>query len=260
MIRGENAAAKPGLPIVWLHGWGMSSAIWGSVPVAARPGSVLLDLPGHGSRAWVPALGADVGRWADDALARAPERAIWVGWSLGGLLAMEAARRSPERVAGLLLMAATPRFIAGDGAAGGAGCGMRPEAFETFEQGVRHDLALTRQRFLALQFMGAEDARRLRGALAGRVGDAWADGDALAAGLGILRCADLREALPRWRMPVTVVLGGQDRIVPPCVAGIYRQACPRASIHVLPGAGHAPFLHAPERVAQWLDEVSTLYA
>lgn len=249
MIRGVDAAAKPAQPIVWLHGWGMSSAIWEAVPAFSRPGSIALDLPGHGVRDWDPSLGADLGRWADDLLSRAPPRAIWVGWSLGGLLAMEVARRAPDRVAGLLLLAATPYFVAqGDGE-----CGMRSEVMGQFEQGLQQDLALTRQRFLALQVVGAEDARRLRGVLADLAGQVGADPEALAAGLALLRDSDLRQGLAGLRAPVRVVLGGQDRIVPPCVADVYRHLLPDAPVEILPGAGHAPFLHVPERVNQWLD-------
>ncbi|MDM7322859.1 MAG: hypothetical protein P3W87_006235, partial [Gammaproteobacteria bacterium] len=52
MIRGQGGGAKAVLPVVWVHGWSMSSAIWRLVPSFAGPHSLALDLPGHGDRSW----------------------------------------------------------------------------------------------------------------------------------------------------------------------------------------------------------------
>lgn len=249
MIRGEVDTAKPVVPTVWLHGWGMNASIWRAVPAAMGPQSVRLDLPGHGDRAWDDRLGADITRWAEDILERAPQRAVWAGWSLGGLLSMEIARIAPERVERLLLMGATPRFVAEDVSE----CGMRLDVFLQFAAGVEQDHALTLQRFLALQVVGAEDARRLRGLLLESVAEAPADCSALRSGLDILRDVDMRSRLAAVQAPTRVILGAQDRIVPPCVADIYGEFMPRASVDVLDGVGHAPFLHLPDRVGQWVE-------
>ncbi len=251
MIRGQGGGAKPVLPVVWVHGWGMSSVIWRAVPAFAAGPALALDLPGHGGRSWDAGLGADAGLWAEDLLVRAPERAVWVGWSLGGLLALEVARRAPERVARLVLLGATPRFVA----TGDQSCGMAAETLGQFMAGLAQDQALTLQRFLALQAVGAEGAREVRA----RLGQAVAESPpvveaALRAGLAILRDTDLSASLLGLTHPVQVLLGERDRIVPPCVAEIYRQALPQAEIHIQAGAGHAPFLHAPGLLGQWLDQ------
>ncbi|TQV65459.1 MAG: alpha/beta fold hydrolase [Halothiobacillaceae bacterium] len=249
MIRGDRGATKPAPPTVWLHGWGMSSAIWRSVPVAMQAHAVRLDLPGHGGHPWKDELGSDLTRWAEEVLGRAPQHAVWVGWSLGGLLAMEVARIAPERVEALVLIGATPRFVAkGDG-----GCGMRPDIFARFEAGLLQDPVLTMQRFIALQVVGAEDARRTRRWLAASVADAPAECAALKAGLEILRDADMCAGLGGVKRPAKVILGGRDQIVPPCVEGLYRACMPDAQVTVLAGAGHMPFLQAPDRVGEWVE-------
>ncbi|MGK0673150.1 MAG: alpha/beta fold hydrolase [Halothiobacillaceae bacterium] len=251
MIRGQGDDAKPELPVVWVHGWGMSSAIWHAVPVFAAGPALALDLPGHGGRPWDAGLGADVGLWAEDLLARAPERAVWVGWSLGGLLALEVARRAPRRVARLILLAATPRFVA----VGESSCGMAPDTLEQFMAGLVQDRTLTLQRFFALQAVGVEGAREVRARLGQAVAKSPPAAEAaLRAGLAILRDTDLSASLGGLELSVQVLLGERDRIVPPCVAEIYRQALPRAEIHIQAGAGHAPFLHAPGLLGRWLDQ------
>src|SRR5690606_40237197 len=51
----------------------------------------------------------------EDAVARIADRvprAIWLGWSLGGLVALHAALDRPAQVRGLAMLCATPRFVA----------------------------------------------------------------------------------------------------------------------------------------------------
>lgn len=256
-----------GQPVVWLHGWGMSPAIWRAVPEFKRFYSYALALPGHGGEvtvqandsAWDEALGSDITRWATWLLARAPERAVWVGWSLGGLLALEVARLAPQRVAGLGLLASSPCFTVREGWP----CAMSAKTFAQFEAGLAQDHAATLRRFLALQTLGAEDARAVRALLdAAALDAASADVRALQAGLEILRQADLRQALAELQVPLAVMLGGMDRIVPPCMAEVYREAQSGAKIVTRARAGHAPFLYADRDgepgLLSWLQELKEM--
>ncbi len=241
--RGEDLGLA-GRPVVWLHGWGMSSAIWQAVPEFACFDSHALALPGHGGeangQAWDEALGSDITRWALWLLERAPQHAIWVGWSLGGLLALEVARLAPERVAGLCLLASSPCFTVREDWS----CAMSAETFAQFEAGLAQDHALTLRRFLALQTVGADDAKQVRGLLnAAALDAAQVDVRALRAGLEVLRQADLRQALAALKMPLAVMLGGLDRIVPPCIAELYRDVQPGVTVLPRARAGHAPFLY-----------------
>jgi pimeloyl-ACP methyl ester carboxylesterase len=97
-------------PIVLVHGTRLSRAAWSpQVESLARDFRLIVpDLPGHGALAEVPFTLAG----AADALAAiideaAGGRALVVGHSLGGYVAMELASRSPERVAGLVLAGAS---------------------------------------------------------------------------------------------------------------------------------------------------------
>jgi pimeloyl-[acyl-carrier protein] methyl ester esterase len=244
-----------GRPVVWLHGWGMSSAIWRAVPEFAYFDSHALSLPGHGFEAWDEALGSDITRWALWLLERAPPQAIWVGWSLGGLLALEVARLAPERVAGLCLLASSPCFTVREDWP----CAMSAETFAQFEAGLAQDHALTLRRFLALQTVGADDAQRVRGLLnAAALDAASADVRALKAGLEMLRQADLRKVLAELRVPLAVMLGGSDRIVPPCIAELYRDVQPGVKVLTHTRAGHAPFLYAGEMQDDGLSLMASL--
>lgn len=251
MIRIPHAAAKHDRPVVWVHGWGMNSAVWDIVPEACTPSACRLDLPGHGGRQWDARLGVRLEAWAEDLLQCAPNQAVWVGWSLGGLVALEVARRAPERVERLILVASAPRFLAPQQ----GGCGMALSIFEQFKQDWMEAPQRSLQRFLALQAVGAQEARLIRMRLEKAVLSAPpATVQALKAGLTMLEQTDLTSALAELKMPVHALLGERDRIVPPCVAQLYAQALPEAEIHIQPGAGHAPFLQAPELLGRWLTQ------
>lgn len=104
-------AGPPDAPaIVFVHGTRVTRAVWTPQMsgLADEFRTIALDLPGHGQRADEPftlAGAADlVGRVID---ADADGRAIVVGLSLGGYVAMDLAARTPERVRGMVLAGAT---------------------------------------------------------------------------------------------------------------------------------------------------------
>ena len=67
-------------------------------------------------------------------------------------------------------------------------------------------------------------------------------GRALAAGLGILREADLRDALPRITLPALVIAGEHDRLTPPEAGRALASGLPAARFRLVERSGHAPFL------------------
>jgi pimeloyl-ACP methyl ester carboxylesterase len=101
-------ASRP--TIVFLHGTRLSSAQWGPQVAALSDefDCLALDLPGHGTRVSEPfSLAGAADSVADAIAARGGGRAIVVGLSLGGYVAMDLAARWPDRVGGLVLAGAT---------------------------------------------------------------------------------------------------------------------------------------------------------
>lgn len=98
-------AGEPAL--IFIHCWACDSSYWDQQlePLKVRYTLVTLDLAGHGESGttrgdWsIPAFGADVAAVA----ARIPNREIvLVGHSMGGPVALEAARRLRDRVIGII--------------------------------------------------------------------------------------------------------------------------------------------------------------
>jgi pimeloyl-ACP methyl ester carboxylesterase len=104
--------AGAGPPLVLVHGLGGMASNWRLVaPALARDRQVIVpDLPGHGGSAPLAAAASTIDPFADAILAvvdaedAAP--ATWAGHSLGGLVALHAAARRPDAVAGVVLAAA----------------------------------------------------------------------------------------------------------------------------------------------------------
>lgn len=108
---GPLTGSSPAAPaIVFLHGTRLTGAQWAS-QVAALGGEfrcLAPDLPGHGELAGEPfTLDGAAARVAATIDGAAGGRAVLVGLSLGGYVAMDVAARWPDRVAGLVLAGAT---------------------------------------------------------------------------------------------------------------------------------------------------------
>ncbi|MGA8892794.1 MAG: alpha/beta fold hydrolase, partial [Anaeromyxobacteraceae bacterium] len=109
-----------GRPVLLLHGWGTSGRALEAVAgrLSGRARVVVVDLPGHGRSPPSPAAGS-IEAMGEQVAAlvreRGLSRVIVGGWSLGAMVALAAADRLGAGAAGLLLLSATPRFVAGDG-------------------------------------------------------------------------------------------------------------------------------------------------
>ena len=240
-VRGRGEA------LVLLHGWAMHAGIF--APLVQRLESRfelhLVDLPGHGR-----SRGADVALTLHDAAdavrAVVPARALWLGWSLGGLVALQAAATAPAAVRGLAMVAASPRFVA----ASDWPHGMPASVFHGFAQDLERDYPGTLDRFLMLEAQGSahmRDELRLLRAEAFAHGEPSAD--VLCAGLEILEHADLRAVLPRLAMPGLWLAGRRDRLVSPEAMRRASEATSAGRFELIASGGHAPFLTEPDHVA-----------
>jgi pimeloyl-[acyl-carrier protein] methyl ester esterase len=238
-----------GEDLVLVHGWAMHSGIFAplSRELAPKFRLHLVDLPGHG-------FSRDDGGSLDPAdcarrIANEVPRAIWLGWSLGGLVAMRAALDVAETVRGLVLIAASPRFVVGDDWP----CGVDPSVFADFGTGLASDYQGTIERFLALEALGSDHARSELRALKTQV---FARGEpalsALSEGLSVLDASDFRDEISRIAMPSLWIAGHRDRLVNP--AAMQWAATQSGGRYAECNSGHAPFLGHAESLAATIGE------
>lgn len=233
--------------IVFIHGTRLTRAQWWMQVrlLSRRYRCVAVDLPGHGT------LGDEAFTFdtAVELVRRAVEtevtsgRAVLVGLSLGGYVAIETAERDPDRVAGLVL----------------AGCSA--EALGPMALPYRFfRVLLTRgsaraQRLVNHGFFRLRYGRRIAGPIL--EGGFWAAGGAAA--LTALIGRRYLDRLARLWTPVLVVNGALDPVFAP--QGEYWAASCRRGRHALvPRAMHLSNLDRPvtfaRLVAQFTDQVS----
>ena len=233
-----------GPDLVLLHGWALHGGLWGNWLDALEDSYRLhlVDLPGHGRSDWSPEL-RSLEQLAAAVRPGIPTGAVVLGWSLGGLLALEIADRWPQALRALVLVATTPRFVQAEDWESG----VPPQVLLDFARSLQTDHARTVQNFLALQTRGDEQAaatlRLMRRQLESHGPP---DPRALATGLEILGSADLRSRIGAIAIPALVAAGENDRLTPPGAARALASALPQARLALMPGCAHAPFLSHPD--------------
>lgn len=228
--------------LVLLHGWGLNAEIWHCIreELASHFTLHLVDLPGFGRSRGFGAMSLD--EMAQQVLDAAPQNAVWLGWSLGGLVASQIALSRPDRVKALVTVASSPCFSAQD-----AWPGIKPEVLAGFQQQLSEDFQRTVERFLALQTMGTETARKDARTLKQTVLSLpMPEVEVLNGGLELLKTVDLRAPLASLTIPHLRIYGYLDGIVPRKVAPLLDDLWPNSQSMVVAKAAHAPFISHPD--------------
>ena len=177
-----------------------------------------------------------------DILGRAPQNFVLGGTSYGASLAIEVALAAPERVQGLWLMGCDPGAPDREQSLGIAG----------MIEG-QTDAATAHLATLVVRPEHTEAAETFK-AMAGRVGGR-AGGAEMRA---LATCEAVWDRLGELTMPVLVLWGAEDALVPVEVGRKLADTLPHAHFHALAECGHLPTLEKPEEVAElvgaWLDE------
>ena len=223
-----------GLPVVFLHGWGFFGDIWSSVTDNLPDYQTFaVDLAGYGKSQ--PLNDYSLKNIADAVVKSLPlqQPAVWVGWSLGGLIALAIARYYPQKIAGMVLVASTPCFI------------QRPDwhhavpvsSLDAFGQQVITDHHTALKRFAHLHLKNKNQRQHLLQQLQQHSQPTLAT---LTAGLHLLKNSDERDMIQQQHS-LLWILGQRDLLIPATLAQVY-QAQPQIDCHCIQGAGHLPFI------------------
>jgi pimeloyl-[acyl-carrier protein] methyl ester esterase len=236
------------IPVVILHGWAMHGGMMEPLveALADRCSMHVVDLPGHGySRdSTLPLEPSACAR----AIAERTPPAVWIGWSLGGLVAMTAALEHPQHARALGVICGTPKFSRADDWPYGSD----PKLVRQLADDLETDYHATLERFIALEAMGSPDPRaelrHLRSLMFTR-GEP--NMRVLQEGIRILESTDRRADLASLSVPNAWIAGHRDRLVPPpAMAWSAEQA--RGTYQAIAHAGHAPFFGYASDVANAL--------
>lgn len=234
-----------GYPVVLLHGWCMSSAVW-KYQFDDLSGSLRLvapDLRGHGN-SHGSSDHLDFDSFANDLVdlfdCLELTQAVLIGWSLGAQIVLQAVSELSGRLAGQILVSATPRFTATHdfpyGLVANEAGGMRTK--------IERNLQRALEGFVSRLFAPGElenhpCAAEIRQLLAGIPSP---DVTAILDALETLVRADMRNILASIVLPTLIVNGACDRVCLPQASTYLKEHIPGAEQIVIPNCGHAPFL------------------
>lgn len=237
-----------GPDIILLHGWAVHSGIWQFIisELSADFRVTVIDLPGFGRSNMITNYHID--NVIAHILPSLPSRAIWLGWSMGGLIATKVAACYPGKVSKLICVASTPRFIKEK-----SWPGIELSTLKNFATQLDNDYEATLMRFLMLQFHGTTvDKNLLRWLQDNLFIYGRPDIKTLNAGLALLESLDLRAQIARITCPTLYLLGKLDALVPMAVSQILQQMNSNIKTQVFSKASHALFLSHP---TEFLSEV-----
>ncbi len=242
--------AGSGRPLVLLHGWAMSAAVFSELAaILANDFRLLIpDLPGHGASS--PALqndlvsiGTTLNCWLET-VEIAP--VALGGWSLGGMLALEMARQKPQRVDRLLLIGTTPRFTSGDDWT----FGLPQVQVHALGRNLARRFETTLFDFFNLAFAGEDISRERLRAIRNFAVKQSPLPDQVAAMelLSGFSAQNQLDLLTHIDQPALVIHGEVDQITPLTAGRYLAEQLPQSEFLELSGVGHGPFLSRPQEV------------
>lgn len=234
------------VPVVMLHGFTQTGRCLGPLAAELAESRPVLtpDLPGHGSNAAAATLDCPA---AAAQLAGSRDRADWLGYSLGGRIALLVALDHPQVVERLVLLSTTAGLE--DRAVRAARRNLDRRRADHIESvGVTRFLAewLATDMFSALEPWARFADERATNSAAGLAGSL------RYCGTGSM--TPVWERLPSLEMPVLLLAGSLDE---PYVEAARRMASaigPNASVEVVQGCHHAVHLEDPLAVTALVED------
>ncbi|MBK4775763.1 pimeloyl-[acyl-carrier protein] methyl ester esterase [Candidatus Pantoea edessiphila] len=232
---------KGDINLVFLHGWAINSKIWNTIiPLFEKEFLLhLIDLPGYGCNPTFNFL--TLNDLAKQLIPFLPDQSVVIGWSLGGLIAMQLALIKPKKLRGIITVSSSPKFISTK-----SWPGIKPKILDNFKYHVQNNLKQAIERFLILQTLGLKNSHinilNLKRMIFSQPIPSI---EVLSNGLKILYDTDLRKELALVKIPFLRIYGSLDSLVPRNIVPILDDIIPKSSSIILEKAAHAPFISHP---------------
>jgi len=217
-----------GPDLVLLHGWGFNSELFNDLIDQYKNEYRItkIDLPGHGRS---DEVAGGITEWCDEIIKILPDNPILLGWSLGGLLAINIATKI--KISKLILVASTPKFVKSEDWL----YGIDENNFHQFSDALQLDLTKGLKRFVSLQ---TQDKNQLK-ALNQSIEKFPASTKVLNQGLNILLTTDLIKPFLQLNVDKQIYLGIRDTLIPNQISNWYDL---NNISSTLLNTGHIPFI------------------
>lgn len=211
--------------IVFLPGWGFDASILHAMGASLMPKCYFVNLPEISDKTY------GINEVLEKLIIQVPNASILVGWSLGGLLAINLCSAFSDKFTKLILIASTPKFIT---TSGWPGISVR-EA-NHFMNTAQKDIQKTLTRLLKLAeypFAGLDLDNYLNRSLSLKN---------LLFYLEFLMNTDYRDAYHSLTIPILHLFGGKDAIVSASTMTALKSTSSHATFKQIKEAGHLPFI------------------
>jgi 3-oxoadipate enol-lactonase len=238
---------KDGVPIVFINSLGTDLRIWDEVVTHLSDRFRLLrfDQRGHGLSD-APQGPYSLNNFTEDLAGLMAhlriDKAVLVGNSVGGMVAMDFAVRYPQRVSALVLCDTAAKIGNSDY--------WHDRIKALRESGIAPlaDVILSRWFSPAFAARRSADYRGyanmlIRAPLAGYIATCEA-----------IRDADLRETVKTLTAKTLVLCGSEDKVTPPDIVREFAESLPRTRFELVAEAGHIPSIEQPQALATRIED------
>ena len=247
VVHCSDQGRRDGPPLVFINSLGTDFRIWSEVAEILAPDFrlVIYDKRGHGLSESGPDK-SDIADYARDLAALLDSvgvaRATIVGLSIGGLIAQELYRQSPERVAALVLCDTAAKIGTDE---------VWDQRIAQVERGGIEAIAdSVLERWFSAHFRAARSTE-----LAGmRAMLTRTPRQGYLAACGALKRADLRPYAGQIQAPTLCLVGDEDGSTPVALVKETAALIPGSRFEIIKSAGHLPNVEKPKIVAELVAE------
>jgi len=235
------------LSIALLPGWGTNPAIFATLQedLSTRGHQVsIYEMPGYHSRQAEPDS-TTLEQLCDDAIEQLGNASLWIGWSLGAMVALAVAAKRPAFLKGVIAVCATTTFCSNDA---------KRTALDELRRSVTENSTKALHRFQ--RSMPASNHRRaIAKSLPKSSDQVFTSTETLLNGLDLLQRADLSQQVNKIVVPVRLVSGDEDPIIDSAAGQAIADMIPGSQFATLP-CGHLPFLECRDLFMEHVFEFS----
>jgi pimeloyl-[acyl-carrier protein] methyl ester esterase len=236
-----------GADLVFIHGWGMNAEIWRPLIEALDADCRVscVDLPGHGENPY------DVA-WSIDDFIRDLDKLFsnpvcLIGWSLGGMIALRYSILFPEKVSKLVMLASSAKFTQAEDWP----FAQPASVLQAFTESISSSPKVALRRFCLFQTQGMEQPRSLDKQMKLFINESPTPKiGSLLGGLSLLGALDLRTDLKQTKVPLLMLLGDNDELIPRGVAEASKELNSDIKVSFIKGAAHLPLLSHIDETAE----------
>ncbi len=229
-----------GLPVVFIHGACEDHSIWDQQVkhLSGLCRTVVLDLPGHGRSDPMREVSIDVYSDFLRSFLReiGIEKAVIVGHSMGGAIALKFCLMQPEMVLALILVDT------------GAKLGVHP----AFMEAIRNDHVRALKQFVTKYGVSKSTNRQALDSILGLM--CRASRETAIADFEACDSFDVRDQISNIKVPTLIIVGREDSMTPLEWSEFMRDRIEGSKIKVIPGSSHFPMIENPQELNRAMEE------